>query len=72
MAWVTITGLTNWEYDNAPSDPGVGSPYRELWLKQTNGIRTDSGGHEVYTKCRMKGETVDTMGEISKTYYDNR
>lgn len=70
MAWVTITNNPTWEYDNAPADPGVGSPYRPLWLKQTNGIRTFQG-HEVYTKVRQVGTTVDTMGEMSKTYWDN-
>ena len=50
------------------------SSSRELWLKQTAGVRihTDPAGkeHKVYTKVRMVGSTVDTMGEISKTYWD--
>ena len=70
MAWVNIPNNPEWEYDNAPADPGVDSPYYELWTKQTNGIR-EFYGHEVYVKCRLIGSTVDTMGEISKTFWDN-
>jgi hypothetical protein len=70
MAWVTIPNNSYWEYDNAPADPGVGSPYRDLWLKQTAGIRTNSDGSQVYTKCRIIGTTVGTAGEISKSYWD--
>lgn len=58
----------NYEYNNSPTDPGVGSPLRPLWQKQTNGIRTD-GGHEVYTEVRKVGTTT-SIGEISKTWYD--
>ena len=82
MAWVTVPGSNNlWEYDNNPADPGVivvsptltvDHPERALWYKQTAGIRTDSSGHQVYTKCRKIGTNVDTMGELSKTYYDNQ
>lgn len=75
MAWVTIPNNPQWEYDNAPPDPGASSPYRDLWLLQTNGIRTETHGpvtYEVYVKCRLIGETVDTMGEINKTYWDNQ
>lgn len=71
MAWVTITNNPIWEYDNNPPDPGVDSPYYELWTEQTNGIRTFKGGHQVYVKCRRVGTTVDTAGELSKTYWDN-
>jgi len=71
MAWVAITNNPYWEYDNNPPDPGVGSPYRPLWLKQTAGIRTSPSGREVYVKCRRVGTTVDTAGEISKTFWDN-
>ena len=71
MAWVAIPNNQYWEYDNAPADPGVSSPYRPLWLKQTNGIRT-TRGHEVYTKVRRVGTTVETAGELSKTYWDNQ
>jgi len=76
MAWVGITNNPVWEYDNTPADPGgPSSPYYNLWLKQTNGIRTVTYGgvtFEVYTKCRRVGSTVETMGEISKTYWDNQ
>ena len=71
MAWVTITNNPVWEYDNNPPDPGLNSPYKPLWLKQTNGIRT-TRGHEVYTKVRRVGTTVETAGELSKTYWDNQ
>lgn len=75
MAWVTIPNNSQWEYDNAPADPGASSPYYELWLKQTNGVRTETHGsvtYEVYTKCRRIGSTVETQGEINKTYWDNQ
>lgn len=74
MAWVTIPNNPQWEYDNAPADPGVDSPYYYLWSKQTGGIRTETHGsntYEIYVKCRRVGTTVETMGEISKTYWDN-
>lgn len=71
MAFVAIPNDSNWEYDNAPADPGIGSPLRDLWLLQTNGIRTDSGGHKVYVSCRKVGETIE-RGELSKTYIDSR
>lgn len=72
MAWVAINAI--YEYDNAPPDPGAGSPLRPLWLKQTNGIRLDTAegrNFEVYVKCRKIGTVVDTFGELSKTYYDS-
>ena len=77
MAWVTITRGSNsssigWEYDNSPTDPGANSPERNLWLKQTNGIRQFKNGHKVYTKTRKIGSSVATSGEISKTYWDNK
>lgn len=71
MAWIAVPNNSYWEYDNAPADPGVDSPYYELWLKQTAGVRAD-GTHAVYVKCRLVGTTVDTMGELSKTYWDNQ
>ena len=74
MAWVVIPNVPNWEYNNAPEDPGVDSPYRALWLKQTNGIRTKTHlGHSdlVYTDVRMVGDTTDaTRGEMSKSWCD--
>lgn len=72
MAFVVIPNNPNWEYDNAPADPGAGSPLRPLWLKQTNGVRNDRG-HEVYTKVRKVGDGPDAdRGEMSKTYWDSR
>lgn len=70
MAWVTIPNQTIWEYDNAPADPGTDSPYYELWAKSSGGIRQFKSGHEVYVKCRRIGTTVDTAGEISKSFWD--
>lgn len=70
MAWVDVPNNQYWEYDNAPADPGVDSPFYELWAKQSNGIR-DEGSFEVYTKARKKGSTADTMGELNKTFFDN-
>lgn len=79
MAWTTIKNAVtllvsnpDWEYDDSPVDPGVGHPERPLWLKQTSGTRTNSDGTQVYTKCRMIGTTVDTSGELSKSYWDNK
>jgi hypothetical protein len=70
MAWVTVPGSNSlWEYNNAPADPGASSPYYELWLKQTAGVRTHRGIFEVYTNCRRTGTTTD-VGELSKSYYD--
>jgi hypothetical protein len=70
MAWVTITGKTLWEYDNAPADPG--GAHSALWAKQTLGIRTNPDGVEIYTKCRPIGSLKDSHGELNKTYLDNQ
>jgi len=71
MAWTKYCKYPNWEYDNAPADPGVGSPYRDLWLKQTAGIRTNSDGNQIYTKVRRVGDSpAANRGELSKTYWD--
>ena len=71
MAFVAIPNNPNWEYDNAPADPGAGSPLRKLWLLQTNGVRQFKNGTEVYTKVRKVGDgpTAD-RGEMSKSYWD--
>ena len=70
MAWITIPNNSVWEYDNDPADPGGAET--TLWEKQTDGIRTNSSGTEIYTKCRIVGTTVDTSGELNKTYWDAR
>lgn len=71
MAWQSIPNNPYWEYDDNPPDPG--GAQSDLWSKQTNGIRTNTfDGTEVYVKCRMIGTTVDTMGELNKTYWDNQ
>ena len=75
MAWVAVPNNPQWEYNNSPSDPGVGSPHRALWLIQTNGVRTfgsGSGAHQVYTEVRKVGDTTRTRGELSKTFWDSR
>ena len=76
MAWVAIPNNPNWEYDNAPPDPGADSPLRPLWLKQTAGIRTfgtGPGAHQVYTRVRRVGDGPDAdRGELSKTFWDSR
>ena len=71
MVWNKITNNTDWEYDDNPSDPGIGNAQRGLWLKQTNGIRTNPDGTKIYTKCRRVGSSVETQGEINKTFHDN-
>ena len=72
MAFVAIPNNSQYEYDNAPPDPGVGHPMRPLWLLQTAGIR-EYRGHEVYVRCRRVGTVGDAdHGEISKTYWDSR
>lgn len=69
MAWVAVTNSTVWEYDNAPSDPGGAES--KLWAKQTNGIRTNPSGREVYTNCRKVGSGDESRSnELSKTFYD--
>ena len=72
MAWVAITNNTGWQYNNAPADPGVDSPLRPLWLKQTNGIRQFNNGTEVYVEVRKVGDTDRTRGEMSKSFWDSR
>jgi hypothetical protein len=69
MAWIPIND--KYEFDNSPPDPGVESGQRLLWLKQLNGIRKFKFS-EIYTKCRRIGSTIDTFGELSKTYYQGR
>ena len=71
MAYVNITNLTGWQYDNAPPDPGAGFPQqRKLWAKSSGGIRT-TGGTSIYVKTKKTADanTVN-RGEISKSYWD--
>ena len=71
MAFVAIPNNDQYEYDNAPPDPGADHPMRPLWQKSTNGIRTEF--HSVYVRCRRVGTSGDAdHGEISKTYWDAR
>ena len=71
MAFVAIPGNTQYEYDNAPPDPGVGHPMRALWQKSANGIRTEHGQSN-YVRCRRIGSGNVDHGEISKSYWDLR
>ena len=65
MAWTSII-MSNgnphpyWEYDNADTTLGA-----------VAGVRQFKTGTEVYTKTRRIGSTKDTMGELSKTFWDN-
>ena len=71
MAYVNITNLSGWQYDNAPPDPGATKPQqRKLWAKSSGGIRT-TGGTSIYVKTK-KTTDANTVnrGEISKSYYD--
>ena len=72
MAWTSIPGNSEWEYDNNPPDPGANSPLRPLWLLQTGGIRIAPNGREVYTRVRQVGDGDISRGEISKTFWDER
>ena len=58
MAYVNITNLPGWQYDNAPPDPGAGFPQqRKLWAKSSGGIRT-TGGTSVYVKVNEWNNSV--------------
>jgi hypothetical protein len=70
MTWIKLKDF-NWEYDNNPPNPN--NAETPLWTKQVNGIRTSTfDGTEIYTKCRVFGEGMETMGELNKTYLDFR
>ena len=71
MAFVAIPNNDQYEYDNAPPDPGVGHPMRALWLKSSNGIRTEHG-HSNYVRTRKIGSGDVDHGELSKSYWDAR
>ena len=71
MAFVAIPNNDQYEYDNDPPDPGVGHPMRALWLKSSNGIRTEHG-HSNYVRCRRIGSGDVDHGELSKSYWDAR
>ena len=71
MAFVAIPNNDQYEYDNAPPDPGAGHPMRALWLKSSNGVRTEHG-HSVYVRTRRIGSGNVDHGELSKSYWDAR
>ena len=71
MAWVTVPGNAEWEYDNAAtrSDTYADSPGTI-----TAGVRSYTYGgttRETYIKCRKTSDPT-AVGELDKTYYDNR
>ena len=71
MAFVDIPGNPNWEYDNAPPNPG--GALTTLWETGTNGIRTNPGGQEIYMNCRHKtlhAGRASVPNEISKSFWD--
>tara|TARA_R110000822_G_scaffold194194_5_gene332503 strand:- start:2783 stop:3001 length:219 start_codon:yes stop_codon:yes gene_type:complete len=71
MTFVAIPGNSQYEYDNAPPDPGVGHPMRSLWQKSANGIRAEHSQSN-YVRCRRIGSGNVDHGEISKSYWENR
>ena len=71
MAFVAITNLPEWEYDNAPPDPG--GAQSTLWATGVAGIRTAPSGTLVYMYCRKVGSTDPSVpNEINKTYWDSK
>lgn len=60
--WNTILQNPIWQYDSDPPDPSTG----------TNGIRTTSGGQEIYTNVRHKANApaASVRSEMNKTYLD--
>ena len=76
MAWKNIANNPYWDYNDNPPNPGPTSGLYPLWLKQTAGIRTNPNGEQVYTDVRMVGHPAlgsnETMGELSKTYWDSK
>ena len=59
----TILQNPIWQYDSDPPDPGEG----------TNGVRTTSGGIEIYTNVRHKANapSPSVRSEMNKTFLDN-
>lgn len=70
MAWLPIVGLETWEYNDAPADPGGGQT--ELWLKQVDGIRTNTDTTEIYTETRLIGDTQEVPNEINRSYCNSQ
>lgn len=79
--WVDIPNKTGWQYDNSIQsriDPISGEyiTYKDSPGVIANGIRTytnESGQTcEVYVRCRQTAHPDRILGEVSKTYYDNR
>ena len=69
MAWTTIIG-TPWEYNDNPDDPG--GARSALWRKSSSGVRLNTfDGTENYVECR-RIDNSRLIGEINKTYYDNK
>ncbi len=72
MAWVAITNNPEWEYDNAPPAPTIGTPQYDLWLKSALGIRIQPDGTEIYISTRRIGTHLPSGGELNKSYWDAR
>lgn len=69
MTWLPIPNNPNWEYDNAPSDPG--GLQSELWNAGSNGIRITQHGYLNYMNARLIGSSAESVpNEISKTFWD--
>lgn len=81
MAWVTVPGNTEWEYDDSPTlgilEPGAivsedDQYYRYAVGTVANGIRTytiNGVTRQVYVRCR-KISDPKAIGDLDKTYYD--
>jgi len=72
MAWVTVPGNAEWEYDDAAT---LADTYPDTPGTITAGVRTYTTGggsvRQTYIKCR-KISAPEAIGELDKTYYDNR
>ncbi len=77
MAWIEIPG-SGWEYNTTPVEPpAYNLGQHRLWEKQVDGIRTVTYDEFlnyptvlIYTETRRIGTTVQSAGELNKTYWD--
>ncbi len=79
--WKPIPNKPDWEYDAAVSfrqDPETNEyiTYKDSPGTISNGIRTytnESGNVcKVYVRCRQTDHPNKILGEVSKTYWDNK
>lgn len=72
MAWLPILNNPEWEYDDSAT---AADTYSDTPGTISGGVRTYTtlGGatRQTYIKCR-KTSNPPAVGEIDKTYYDNR